>query len=589
MRRPQLCLWALLAAHAAEYGQEDAVLKLDIMDSGQPLTLRFAPGENYFDRALEFVNAYGFQGGEGCASPACVADMLAELMAVVAKCDDGSGGRRECTPQKIDIVEERYLRQSPAAVAAAARDADDAASWRRARAIELEADAALRGQGKAVHAVAKRVDNHSRVPEHDTFANEKKWLERLSHTGLVAAPLAYDDATRTVVTEYAGHPIDASNVPHDVVAQLGRILDMLEEHNCRHNDFIPRNLLVLDGVVRVIDFNWAWEIDRSVPAAWHEQIPDLGKPSQGLRCAALYDDRCTAENVLDRIAPTAQARRLPDTAETHIVADWTNRFANSFIETACRRAGLEVVHAVAMPIMPEATRRATMSRFYSGADLSPSDQRGATPFTLHILRDPNPAYEVRATTKGRRRVNAKVFDLKQQLRAPTTAGGAPLRLHATDNIQETKDNLETLGLSELYYPKKRFDRVAAALRALDAVPGLRYVVLRHADTVLESSCIFLSNSSCGNSDVDLLVSDYFKAKTALDGTSTDPPGERYDDGGRGVRNLVSVAGRQVSFDLRTVDHDDRWITMTRRFRGSLSEEAFLRRYAREGPWSEPCA
>jgi hypothetical protein len=421
------------------------------------------------------------------------------------------------------------------------------------RAIELEADAALRGQGKVVHAVAKRVDNDSRVPEHDTFANEKKWLERLSHTGLVAAPRAYDDATRTVVTEYAGHPIDASNVPHDVVAQLGRILDMLEEHNCRHNDFIPRNLLVLDGVVRLIDFTWAWEIDRSVPAAWHEQIPDLGKPTQGLRCAALYDDRCTAENVLDRIAPTALASRRPHTAETHIVADWTNRFANSFIETACRRVGLEVVHAVAMPIMPEATRRATMSRFYSRADLSPSDQRGATPFTLHILRDPNPAYEVRKTTKGHRRVNAKVFDLKQQLRAPTTAGGAPLHLHATDNIQETKDNLETLGLSELYYPKKRFDRVAAALRALDAVPGLRYVVLRHAETVLESTC--------GNSDVDLLVSDYFKAKTALDGTSTDPPGERYDDGGCGVRNLVSVASRQVSFDLRTVGDgyfDDRW-------------------------------
>ena len=191
---------------------------------------------------------------------------------------------------------------------------------------------------------------------------------------------------------------------------------------------------------------------------------------------------------------------------------------------------------------------------------------------MYRLRDPNPTYEPRRTTKGVRRVNTKLFDLKQQLRG---TGAASALIHATDNIQETKDNLAALGIA--YQPTRRFETVLDAFRALDAAPGLRYVVLRHGETALDA----VRNVAAGISGfgIDLLVSDYFKAKTALDGESADAMHERYDNGGRGVRNFVSIGGYRVPFDLRTVGDgylDARWQgeILEERVPASSSSEAF---------------
>jgi hypothetical protein len=93
-------------------------------------------------------------------------------------------------------------------------------------------------------------------------------------------------------------------------------------------------------------------------------------------------------------------------------------------------------------------------------------------------------------------------------------------LHGTDNIQETKDYLAALGLLEHYVPK-RFNDVASALRSLDAVPGLRYVVLERARG---GEYVGSFTTTPPSIDVKLLVSDYFKAKTALDGSSAGEPG-----------------------------------------------------------------
>ena len=59
-------------------------------------------------------------------------------------------------------------------------------------------------------------------------------------------------------------------------------------------------------------------------------------------------------------------------------------------------------------------------------------------FNLYIIKDLNPVYDYRKTSKGNRLVNIHMFDTKQSLRK--VAGG--YNIHATDNIQETKDNLK---------------------------------------------------------------------------------------------------------------------------------------------------
>jgi hypothetical protein len=419
----------------------------------------------------------------------------------------------------------------------------------------------------AYFAVAKRVSDEY-LPYHDGFENEKRWLQRLADTGVIAAPLAYDDTRRTIVTAYAGAPLDTTNAPVNLASQLEHILSVLTAHNCRHNDIIPRNLLVLDGVVRLIDFSWACELDQPNAAARHSQGPDLGKSALALRSisisssrSSMFDDRCAVENVIEQMAPA----RRPDAAETHLIIDWTEHYTDDFLETACQRVGLELTRAVAMPsIMPDATRLATTSTFHDvNIDAFDLDPRGAAPFKVFVLRDINPTYVLRTTTtcsqvfgglihsslqldQNCRVVNAKVFDLRQNLRN-VFKGVKQLLIHGTGNIQETKDNLSALGLLEHYVPKQ-FGTVLSALRALDAVPGFRYVMLRHAEERFDVGS-FTTNPGIA---VNLLVNDYFKAKTALDGSSAGEPGERYDDGGHGVRNFVLIAGRRIPFDLHTI-------------------------------------
>ena len=73
--------------------------------------------------------------------------------------------------------------------------------------------------------------------------------------------VAFDDARRTIVTEWAGEPLDASNAPEDVVAQTEAILGRLSAAKCRHNDIKPEDLLVRDGRVVLADYGWASPLD----------------------------------------------------------------------------------------------------------------------------------------------------------------------------------------------------------------------------------------------------------------------------------------------------------------------------------------
>ena len=255
--------------------------------------------------------------------------------------------------------------------------------------------------------VTERVSDDD-LPDHDTFANEKRWLERLAHTDVIAAPLAFDDTRHTIVTAYAGVPLDAATAPDDLAAQLEHILGVLAAHNCRHNIIIPQNVLVLDSAVRLVDFSWAWELDRPIAAAWYVQVLNLGKPALGLRCTGMFDDRCAVENAIERIAP----ERRPDSAEAHPIIDWTEHYTEEFLEAACQRVGLEVVRALAMP---NATRHATMPTFY-GANINALDPCGATQFRVYVIRDVAPRTR---SSRGHTRMPPWVGNRRRRMRVPS--------------------------------------------------------------------------------------------------------------------------------------------------------------------------
>lgn len=98
------------------------------------------------------------------------------------------------------------------------------------------------------------------------WEREIEWLRRLQPTG-IAAELLHATPTR-MTTRYAGEPVSEFSLPYDWREQAERILAVLAEHGCAHNDIAAANIVVADGQLRLIDFAWALPIGSPVPPDW---------------------------------------------------------------------------------------------------------------------------------------------------------------------------------------------------------------------------------------------------------------------------------------------------------------------------------
>lgn len=117
-----------------------------------------------------------------------------------------------------------------------------------------------------------------------------------------------------------------------------------------------------------------------------------------------------------------------------------------------------------------------------------NDFRGKKPFKLYIVKDNNPTYKKRYTSKGNRLVNIKLFDLKKELRK--IVGGC--RIHATDNIQETKHNLKSLGLFQKYYKQKKFNNLEEVFNELNNHTKLNWLITHNFDPFIKNDDIDFS-------------------------------------------------------------------------------------------------
>jgi hypothetical protein len=223
--------------------------------------------------------------------------------------------------------------------------------------------------------------------------------------------------------------------------------------------------------------------------------------------------------------------------ELHLVIDWTNHFENIGEQLGASLTLLKTFHAAALGT--EKTR--LMSLFY-GKHVD--DFRGEDPFRIHFIRDEAPTYDYRKTTRGKRVVNTNMFDLKIHLRSFT----GRFKVHATENIQETHDNLKALGLYGEHYERKTFSSLTDVFDALNRCRDLQWVVMRNFEKMPDE--VHVDN----HLDIDILVNDYFLAKRVLDAFTHHewPYGTSYEDGGYRVLNNVIIDGVSVLFDIRCI-------------------------------------
>ena len=196
-----------------------------------------------------------------------------------------------------------------------------------------------------------------------------------------------------------------------------------------------------------------------------------------------------------------------------------------------------------------------LSRFY-GQNLPANSKKeqhcGNETFTCIIVKDFNPKYERRQTSKGLRIVNVNLFDSKKLYRLWTGGGH---KIHATDNTKESKIQLMLLLKKKYNYystSNKTFNKEKQCNQDLIGTNGwesfeevfdilnntISYVILRNFETIHDEM-----NSL--HPDVDILTDSQDEVISLLNAKKTIHKKHR-------VQHKVLINKKEMNFDLRFV-------------------------------------
>jgi len=96
-------------------------------------------------------------------------------------------------------------------------------------------------------------------------SSEARGLKAL---GGVHAPRYIGHDKTSVTMSDAGVHLSAENMPDDWDSQIYSIVQALKKAGIRHNDIIPRNIMVRDGQIKLIDFSMSTIIGKPFPDPW---------------------------------------------------------------------------------------------------------------------------------------------------------------------------------------------------------------------------------------------------------------------------------------------------------------------------------
>tara|TARA_B100000902_G_scaffold257587_1_gene243821 strand:- start:1075 stop:2940 length:1866 start_codon:yes stop_codon:yes gene_type:complete len=194
-----------------------------------------------------------------------------------------------------------------------------------------------------------------------------------------------------------------------------------------------------------------------------------------------------------------------------------------------------------------------LSRLY-GENLPKNSNKekhcGNGTFTCVIVRDENPLYKPRQTSKGIRIVNINLFDAKKLYRSWTGGGH---KIHATDNIQETRIQLMLLlkkkydtylTFNETYVIEKEYNKNLIGCdgwKSLEEVFDVlnltvNYVILRNFENIHDEIDSL-------HPDIDILTDNKDNAISILNAQKTYKRKYR-------VQYKVLINNKNINFDLR---------------------------------------
>ena len=362
---------------------------------------------------------------------------------------------------------------------------------------------------KTVHTTLGKID----LVEHSCFEREVHCLNLLKDFDWAPKLIVLNE--RTIVMTNVGVPISNTNAPVDACEQMEKILSDLKSVGVKHNDIKKKEILVKHDKIHLCDFGWSSLGDDF--SFGKDTMSSKEKPH------GIIDDR-KAISICEYFVNQRYG-------EQHLIIDWSRRLGNEKVKSMIEESGLILTEKYALKYNDPTIA----SRFYG---VRVNDERFKSSLDLYLVIDPNPVYAERKTTKGLRQVNTTMFDLKKRMRKLVPG----YRIHATDNIQETKDNLRVL---QLKYKSKKFRSVS---ELFESIKSLKYVVMRNFEGFPDKIQID------EHLDIDILCEDYYEFKRAVDGDSA-RKNFRYEDGEYRILNWVSIAGKKVMMDIRFVGDD----------------------------------
>lgn len=114
-------------------------------------------------------------------------------------------------------------------------------------------------------------------------------------------PRLISEGSEYIRIEHCGVPLSVENLPDDWRKQLNNILDDLDKFGVVHRDIRLDNLMIKDGIIRLLDFGWSRLNDE--PDGKHPDL--LGFPNQ---CPLGFNDRYSMNRVIKQIETELEER-----------------------------------------------------------------------------------------------------------------------------------------------------------------------------------------------------------------------------------------------------------------------------------------
>ena len=389
-----------------------------------------------------------------------------------------------------------------------------------------------------VQYVKKKEDNTyiKKYKNNHGYEAEKYSYIRLKNNKHFPSLLSFDDKTHTLNLENGGKKITHQTFIPNLNLQLTEISDSLKQNNIQHRDIIWHNFVIKDGVLKLIDFEWAEDL--SNPPQWKAvETPVV----RGCEMVPLPVQK--EINLSDFLLKNGCGKSY--FTEIHVILLWET---NNKKKRRARRI-LSKFNTLETLKMEDINLPNNQKLDISSAGKKTSHH----PFTLFVLKDAFPLYGVEQTYAATQLVNIHMYNLKTKVRG--NYGNYKI-CHGSFNTEEARDVLSQLDLLN-YWSQNRpvFDSLEDLFESLNKT-NVKYVVERSFENKDFKKLLDTSEG-----DIDVITDNYYKFKGIVGGINTHKHRKENDNGCK-IQNRMNIGGKEVRIDIRYVGdqyYPSRWV------------------------------